>query len=117
MDAVCRQHIGRDLRKERTVVATVVCNGYADLLIRISLPEIIGQTLRSDAHGIAVHTVRSRAHYAAQPTSTEFEILIKIIYQFLRILLTQKGFYERLRFGIDHLAAQPRIRFRLHLLY
>ena len=41
------------------------------------LEQIVGETLGGRAHGVDVHAVGARAHYAAQTAGAEFQVFVE----------------------------------------
>ena len=78
LNAVGREDVRHGLGELTTVVSAIVTHDHRDIFLALEVfLQIVGKALRSHAHRIDVHTVRTRAHDAAQPTCPELEILIE----------------------------------------
>ena len=76
-DAVGRQHAGGLAGEQFAVVAAVVGDG--DLFRQAAGVQVVGQTLRSLAHGVEVHAVGARADDAAQAAGAERKVTIETV--------------------------------------
>ena len=100
-DTVCREDICRNLSKLVAVVAAVITYHHRNLLFILeALVQIVRKSLCSSTYRVNIHTIGSCAHNTAQTTRSEFQILIKAIYQFGFIFVLQHAFHFRLSFGI-----------------
>ena len=86
------QHFCSDVREFAAVVAAIVRHAHRLPFLRLMGQYILGQPLRSHSHGIDIHTIRSHAHNAAKTSRTEFERLVKSIFE-LRLVTGHKGAY------------------------
>ena len=87
VEVVRSEDVGDALGEHARIVAAVVGDGDADALAGEVLFEVVGQTLRSGAHGVDVHAVGTYAHDAAQAARTELEILVKTLDEFFHVIL------------------------------
>ena len=89
MEAVRGENIGHTLGKHTRIVTAVVRHGNTYRLAREVLLKVVRKALRSGAHRVDVHTVRTHTHDAAQAARTELEILVETLGQLLFIVIDQ----------------------------
>ena len=101
LDTVCREDICRNPGKLVAIVTAVITYHYRNLFFILeAFVQIVGKALCSCTYRVNIHTVSSCAHYTAQATRSELQILIKAIYQFGFIFILQHAFHFHLSFGI-----------------
>ena len=91
--AVGGENVGDDFGELAGVVAHVVAHGDGNLRhVGESLFEVVGQALGGGTHGVYVHAVSARAHYAAQAACSEFEVAVESLDEGGRILCLEHLF-------------------------
>ena len=86
------KYLSDNPRKIVRVVAAIVSDGNLDLpKLPEALLKIVGKTLGSHSHRVAVHAVATGPHYASEATRTKLQGLVKRILKFLRITINQSS--------------------------
>ena len=115
LDTVGREDVGHGLGKQPTIVAAVVTNDHREgSLLRKGFLQIVGQSLRSHAHGVDIHSVAAHAHDTAKSARTELQILVKSFDQRTFVVAAHHFFHGSPSLFVK-LRSQPMLGFCLAL--